>query len=327
MIKENITEKETEECTSFDEGMLQVEALFNKTLLSAPEVIRLQTEYLTRSRGKFIRAASNLACAENNDKLIHPDAVKVAAAIELLHLATLVHDDVIDNAKTRRGIATVQNKFGKRSAVICGDYLLCLSLKTAATVIRGQNYIKLDFPDYISRICIGELRQEINNRNFDLSFYNYLKIISGKTAALFEASFRAGAELCDDAKEEARLYSRLGRYTGIIFQLTDDCIDYESTQRIAKKPVLSDFRQGVITLPLIYTLQKNAELKNKAKAKQIPKEEISSAISENGGIDFTRMISRRYYDKALLIIDRLSAGTEKKERLSAILNKAFNGIK
>jgi heptaprenyl diphosphate synthase len=174
---------------------------------------------------------------------------------------------------------------------------------------------------------MGELRQEINNRNFDLSFYNYLKIISGKTAALFEASFRAGAELCDSAKEEARLYSRLGRYTGIIFQLTDDCIDYESTAKMAKKPVLSDFRQGVITLPLIYTLQKNAEFKNKAKAKQIPKEEISSAVSENGGIDFTRMISRRYYDKALFIIDKLSAGTEKKERLAAILNKAFNGLK
>jgi heptaprenyl diphosphate synthase len=131
MTKENITEKEKNEYTTYDEGMLQVEALLNKTLLSAPEIIRSQTGYLTRSRGKFIRAASNLASAENNDKLIHSDAVKVAAAIELLHLATLVHDDVIDNAKTRRGIATVQNKFGRRSAVICGDYLLCLSLKTA----------------------------------------------------------------------------------------------------------------------------------------------------------------------------------------------------
>lgn len=320
----NETLKNTE-YTTFENAKMQVETELNKVLLSAPQVIRLYTEHLTLSRGKSIRALSCLACAENKDLLIHPDAVKIATAIELLHLATLVHDDVIDNAKTRRGIITLQKKFGKKTAVICGDYLLCLSLKIAASVSQRKNHNEIDFPDYLSKICIGELQQNINNMNYDLSFYNYIKIISGKTAALFDASFRAGAELSDDVnKDEIRLYSQLGRYVGLIFQLTDDCIDYESTKKLAKKPVLSDYKQGVITLPLIYTFSKNNVIKNKAKLNKATIEEISSAVTETGGVAFTRNITSKYYDKALSVINKINIDKEKREKLIFIVNKAYN---
>ncbi|MHB1154761.1 MAG: polyprenyl synthetase family protein [Eubacteriales bacterium] len=325
MINETNIQNKITEYTTFENAIIQVETELNKVLLSAPQVIRLYTEHLTLSRGKSIRAVSCLACAENKDMLIHTDAVKIATAIELLHLATLVHDDVIDNAKTRRGIITLQKKYGKRTAVICGDYLLCLSLKIAASVSRRKNYIELDFPEYISRICIGELQQNVNNRNLNLSFYNYIKIISGKTAALFDASFKAGAKLCDDVKDdEIRLFSQLGLYIGIIFQLTDDCIDYESTKKIAKKPVLSDYKQGVITLPLIYTFEKNKEIKNKANLNMASIKEISSAVTETGGVAFTHLISKKYYDKAILIINKTNSGIAKRERLISILNKAYN---
>lgn len=322
MINETL---KNSEFTTFENAKIQVETELNKVLLSAPQVIRLYTEHLTLSRGKSIRVISCLACAENKDMLIHTDAVKIASAIELLHLATLVHDDVIDNAKTRRGIITLQKKFGKRTAVICGDYLLCLSLKIAASVSQRKSYNEIDFPDYLSRICIGELQQNINNMNYDLSFYNYIKIISGKTAALFDASFRAGAELCDDVnKDEIQLYSQLGRYVGLIFQLTDDCIDYESTKKLAKKPVLADYKQGVITLPLIYTFSKNNALKNKAKLNKATIEEISSAVTETGGVAFTRNISSKYYDKALSVINKINIGKEKRDKLTFIINKAYN---
>ncbi|MDD4772640.1 MAG: polyprenyl synthetase family protein [Eubacteriales bacterium] len=314
----------------FDDAKKQVEIEVRQALLTAPKLIRDYIGHLTLSRGKSIRAVSCLVCAENADLAIHQNAVKVAAAIELLHLATLVHDDVIDNAETRRGIITLQKKFGKRTAVICGDYLLSLSFKTAASVTRDTNYINLHFPDYsdysdyIGKICMGELRQNINNKNYDLSFYEYIKIISGKTAALFEASFRAGAQLCDDVTDdEIGLYSRLGHYIGLIFQLTDDCIDYESTPELAKKPILSDYRQGVISLPLIYTFEKDKEIKRRAKANTASIDEISCAVAQTGGVDFTRHVSKKYYEKAMAIINIIRAGNSKRERLTAVLNSAY----
>ncbi len=325
MINEKTAYENSGRFLTFEEAKIRVESELTGILLSAPDIIRIYTEHLTLSRGKSIRAASCLACAENNGKEIHSDAVKIAAAIELLHLASLVHDDVIDNAATRRGIITLQKKFGKRTAVICGDYLLSLCLKIAGSVSRGKEFDKIDFPDYISRICIGELQQTVNNRNYDLSFYNYLKIISGKTASLFEASCRSGAEICDDVhKDEIRLYAQFGRYIGLIFQLTDDCIDYRSTGRLAKKPVLSDYKQGVVTLPLIYTFEKNKEIKNKAKTGKASVSDISLAVNNAEGIAFTRMISKKYYDKALSVLNRISAGSEKKEKLYALLDRAYN---
>ena len=136
----------------------------------------------------------------DQDDLITPDAVKLSAAVEIMHLATLVHDDVIDNAELRRGELSLQKKYGRRTAVICGDYLLCMALKTASLIEDREEYVKRSFPDYMSKVCLGELNQHINNGNFDLSVYRYLKIIAGKTAALFEAFFHAGAVL--SVKEE-----------------------------------------------------------------------------------------------------------------------------
>ncbi len=313
------------EYTTFEKARNKVEENIKEVLLTAPLLIRAYTGHLTLSSGKSIRAMACLACAENKEGLIHPNAIKIASAIELLHLATLVHDDVIDNAKIRRGMITLQKKYGKKTAVICGDYLLAMSLKIAVSISFEDNYNRFSFPDYLNAICLGELRQNMNNKNYDLSFYDYLKIISGKTAALFDASFKAGGMLCDDVeKSELNSYSKLGRYIGLIFQLTDDCIDYESTSRLAKKPVLSDYKQGVITLPLIYAFFKNSDLKKKAKENKATIHEICSAVNESGGIVFTRSISRKYYDKALAIIDKINISDQKREKLIFILDKAYN---
>ncbi|MDD2417736.1 MAG: polyprenyl synthetase family protein [Oscillospiraceae bacterium] len=311
---------------SYDKGVAMVKEQLDKTLLSVPPVVRSQAEHLAGSKGKFIRASALLACSQNDDGLIHPDAVKMAVSVELLHLATLVHDDVIDNADMRRGMPTLQKKFGKHPAVISGDYLFCLALKVASGATRKQEYLEFELPDYMGRVCLGELMQGINNKNYELSIYRYLYIISGKTAALFEASFYAGAMLCGTSKKEAGLYSRLGHYVGMIFQLVDDCIDYESSQKDAKKPVLSDYEQGVITLPLIYTLKKNPKIKKLAKAGELTKSQAVAAVNQAQGVEYTRMISKRYYDKAKIIIDNLGLHSNKKVRLTALLDKAYTGL-
>ena len=322
MIKRDMNTEEKIELIKPDEALELVKAELVRTLSKAPLIIREYTRHLAASFGKLIRASSVLTCAEDKDGLISADAIKIAAAIEILHLATLVHDDIIDNAGLRRGDVTLQKKYGKRTAVICGDYLLSVALRMAAGVKNRKDYIDLEMPDYVGRICLGELNQHINNNNLNLTVYQYLKIISGKTAALFEASFYAGALLSKSPDSEMNKYRQLGFYIGMIFQLTDDCIDFENTVETAYKPVQSDYEQGVITLPLIHAFANIKELKEKAAKSTLEREEINEAVRKTDGIGFTKMVVRKYYNKSLKLIEKLDASQGKKDKLIYILNKA-----
>ena len=206
MINENKRQEAKMEVIRPEDAFELVKAEINTILSKSPLIIREYTKHLMASQGKYIRATSVLLCAEDQDGRISPNAIKIAAAIEILHLATLVHDDIIDNADLRRGDVTLQKKYGKRTAVICGDYLLSVALQLAASIKNKKDYLELELPDYVGRVCLGELNQHINNRNLNLSIYRYLKIISGKTAALFEASFLAGAIFSGCKEEETKKY-------------------------------------------------------------------------------------------------------------------------
>ena len=323
MTNGSIEEKKQTERISYRQAYDLVKEEVDRTLSTSPFLIREYMKHLSLSTGKQIRAVSVLVCALDQDDLIHRDAIKLAAAVELMHLATLVHDDVIDNAELRRGETSLQKKYGKRTAVICGDYLLCIALKTASQVEDKEEYVKRRIPDYMSKVCLGELNQHINNGNFDLSVYRYLKIIAGKTAALFEASFYGGAVL--SVKEEAKVkqYAKLGKYIGMIFQLTDDCMDFETTEQVAKKPVKSDYEQSVITLPLIHAFRERADFKKQAKAGRVSREDIDMVVEKTGGLVYTRFVAKKYYNKSLRIIDEMELSQEKKEKLLSILNKAY----
>ncbi len=322
MINNNTKANDNIKLLEFDEAVGLAKKQLDHTLSSSPLIIREYTGHLTASRGKFIRAVSVIICAENKEGLIHPNAVKIAVAIEILHLATLVHDDVIDNADLRRGDITLQKKYGKRTAVICGDYLLCTALNLAASISNKRDYLELDIPDYMGKVCLGELNQHINNANLNLSVYRYFKIISGKTAALFEASFHAGAVFSGCIKAECRKYRQLGYYIGMIFQLTDDCMDFENSTETAKKPVQSDYEQGVITLPLIHALKGMDGFSEKAEKTGVTRNEINEAVSVTGGLKFTRMIVKKYYNKALKRIEELEVTENKKIKLKSVLNQA-----
>lgn len=321
MTIENKISKEN--LIKFDQALELVKVEVDRSLSTSPLIIRGYTGHLTKSHGKFIRALSLLACAEDKDGYIQPNAIKFAASIELLHLATLVHDDIIDDADLRRGETTLQKKFGKKTAVICGDYLLAVALKLAVSVSNKEDYLNLNMSDYITKVCLGELNQHLNNNNLDLSVTKYLKIISGKTAALFEASFFAGAILCENDKFLINKYKKLGRYIGMLFQLTDDCMDFEESEKTAKKPVQSDYEQGVITLPLIYALKEDRELKEKAKANLVTRNDINASVFRTGGLNFTHLMAKQYYNKSLKLIGELNIPKEKEERLKLILNKSY----
>ncbi len=307
---------------SFDVACESVSEEIKKALMGSPRIINEYLAHLSGSQGKMIRAVSVLVCAEDEEGKINPDAVQAAAAIEIIHLASLVHDDVIDNADIRRGQETLQKKFGKRTAVICGDYLLSLALKTISTIPDGKRYMDIPSADYISKLCLGELREHINNNNLELSLSEYIRIISGKTAALFEASFFAGAVLAGATQVEIKIYKKIGNYVGLIFQLRDDCLDFENTVDTAKKPVQSDYEQGVITLPLIYSFNKLPAFKKRAGEKKITREELNRAVEQAGGLDYTNQIIGKYYSKAEQNIRRLNVTEVKRGRITAILKRA-----
>jgi len=309
----------------YESAFEQVRKEVDRMLSTSPPVIRNYTSHLALSMGKFIRAASVIACAMEDGGRIGERAVKMAAAIEILHLATLVHDDVIDNADLRRGQITLQKKYGKRTAVICGDYLVCLAMKLVASVTDRtdmEDAMRLEIPDYMGRVCMGELNQHVNSGNVDLTVPQYLRIISGKTAALFEAAFFTGAALIEKDRKVIHKYAKLGHNIGMIFQLTDDCMDFEETEETAKKPVQSDYEQNVITLPLIHAFKKMPSLKKKAKKHKLERKEINEAVREAGGLDYTKQVAQKYYERSLELIRGLDLSEEKEIRLRSILNRA-----
>ena len=292
------------------------------TLTTSPQVVSRYMTHLADAQGKNIRAQALITCAQDGQGNVPEDAIKVAAAIELLHLATLVHDDVIDDADLRRGAPTLQKQFGRKTAVICGDYLLSVALNKAASISDRQQYLDLNMPDYVARICLGELSQHINNGNLSLTVYQYLKIISGKTAALFEAAFFAGAMLNHGSQRELRIYRRLGFYVGMIFQLTDDLMDYEATRDAAGKPVRADLEHNVITLPVIHALGQ-ADVLNKDKTSLALHTDVAAAVRETGGLAYTKMVAGKYHKKALQLINRLDISPDKAMQLVTIANHAM----
>jgi len=329
MTKDAIMQNTEVKKYHYDDAFEQVKYEVDRLLSTSPLVIRNYTKHLAVSMGKFIRAASVITCAMDREGLISERAVRMAAAVEIMHLATLVHDDVIDNADVRRGEPTLQKKYGKRTAVICGDYLVCAAMKLAAANSEKtelEEYMKLEIPDYMGRVCLGELNQHINNGNLDLTVHQYLKIISGKTAALFEASFFIGAALVEKDQQTIKKYAKLGHNVGMIFQLTDDCMDFEETEETARKPVQSDYEQNVITLPLIYALKSLGGLKEKARTSVLTRSEINEAVRKTGGLDYTRLVAQKYYLKSQRLIEELNVNKVKENELRFILDKSFRLI-
>lgn len=300
----------------FEASLPVVADLMDQALLQADEPISDMMNHLTVSKGKSYRARLLLAGAADGDGFVSREALTTAAALEILHLATLIHDDVIDDAETRRGQMSVQRRFGKKSAVICGDYLFCRCFLMMSEISEQYRDRITDVARMMSRICLGELRQYKHNRDISLSPRGYLRIIAGKTSVLFSHSLYAGAVLGGYAEKEARQLALLGYYIGIIFQLEDDCIDYRSDAATAKKNVQHDLAQGVVTLPLIFAIAKEPRIRDELRDFNLSAAEYRAVFSEVcrlGGVDLTLSMAGRYYKKALKILERL--GDEKKRDL------------
>jgi len=230
-------------------------------LASEINLIHKMTDYHVKSGGKRIRPLLTLASSKLCGYKNGSRDVNLAACIELIHNATLLHDDVIDNSKLRRGIKTANAVWGNQSSILVGDYLFsrCFEMMVED---GSQEILKL-LSSTSSRIAQGEVLQLEHKGEVDLLEETYFNIINMKTAALFAAATRVGACLGDKNKKEKDALESYGKNLGLAFQIADDALDYFSTKTIFGKEIGKDFYEGKTTMPLIIIFQRaNSEERN-----------------------------------------------------------------
>ena len=231
----------------------------------------------------------------------------LAAIMEMLHMATLVHDDIIDDAKTRRGKETIQSKFGKDYAVFMGDMLFCKCFMALSNNTSMENMKLLS--EAIFNICTGEIEQLTSHFSLDISVKKYLKRIAAKTAELFSLSFYVGSFESSCSHDDVNNLSKIGYDIGMAFQIIDDILDYNSNSEVVGKPTGNDLREGIYTLPLIYALNvDNTRLLPLLSKSNYSSEDISEIITlanELGGIDKARAAAKKFTERAFKRITKL----------------------
>lgn len=224
-------------------------------LKSKDEKMQEILDWVVSTKGKQLRPKMMLWTYHYQDIKVDDQILKYAAAIEIVHIASLVHDDVIDDGKVRRGKESVQSKYGKKMAVYAGDYMI-FSLFESLYSIADENYSFII--ESLNDVCYGELSQNANLYNLDISKDEYIKNIYGKTAVAFEVACKAGAVGAKLKAEEISAFSNYGKNFGILFQVRDDLLDLQNNS--SEKTGFIDFAEGIYTLPIIIVAN-NAEAK------------------------------------------------------------------
>ena len=250
--------------------------------------------------------------------------VVYGAVVEFIHTATLVHDDIIDEAALRRGKTSINFRWGNHLTVLVGDYLYTHAMKMALD--EGD----LDILKLLSRITIRMIEGEILGLEYtgraNVTSDEYFDIIGRKTAELFGGTCRVPGYLADISDEQAQSLYDYGYNLGICFQLVDDLLDFTSSSDVLGKPVLSDFREGKLTLPLILTLPRLSEAERRKIQRAISErtfdevnpEEVIELVNRFDGVDQTRDIAREYGDRARAALAKFPPSSER-EALEAAL--------
>ena len=232
-----------------------VEKLINTKLNSDVDLIKKMSDYHLNSGGKRIRALLTMGSAKLGGYLDGKRDINLAACVELIHSATLLHDDVIDESEVRRGNKTTNAIWGNQSSILVGDYLLSRCFEMM--VDDGDQEILKLLSSTSSKIAQGEVLQLQHKGEADLLEENYIKIINLKTAALFAAATKVGSCISNMDKKKKDALESYGKNLGLAFQIADDALDYFSKEKIFGKQIGKDFFEGKVTLPIIIVFQKS----------------------------------------------------------------------
>ena len=284
-------------------------AIFEQTLKHENPLLRVALEHLLNRQGKMMRPMLVLLAAkfvgEVNERVLH-----AAVSLELLHTASLVHDDVVDESDRRRGQKSVNALLDNKTAVLVGDFLLSKALYHAAAT--GSNRVVTWVSELGQTLADGELLQLANLDISDISEENYFEVISKKTASLFATCAKAGALLAGGGEEVVSELEDFGQKVGICFQMRDDLLDFDN-QHDTGKPAGNDMKEGKLTLPVIHALLKTGDETMRALALKVRRgeasdEEINSLVRftiDNEGLSYTEKI-----------LDKIAYGSTQAIRLS-----------
>lgn len=280
-------------------------------------LVRPAAAHVLSAGGKRLRPVLAILCARAlglRGETIYP----LACSLEFLHSATLLHDDILDGAVLRRGKTAAHMVFSRTETVLAGDVLLALANMLVASY--GDPRLTSCLSEAIMRTVIGEVAEIANTRDMDSSLETYLRIITGKTAYLIEASCMAGAMLAGASDELIQAVSDFGLNMGVAFQLVDDAMDYTSPSTVSGKPAGGDLREGKLTLPLIYYLETLSEERRQTlmagiSAKKLDEETFARLLEDVQSGPHTaraRALAGEYADKAGKALAAFPDSEEKK---------------
>jgi len=261
------------------------------------------TAYLLGGGGKRMRPALLLLSASYAGRKDR-SAIRLAAVVELLHSATLIHDDVIDSANTRRGRPSANSRWGNHRSVLTGDWLYMQSFQMA---LEERNFRILDILiDLTRKMVEGELIQLAKIGRIDVTEEDALRLATYKTACLFSGCARLGAVLGGLEGKEEQALADYGRFAGLAFQLVDDLLDFTASAEQLGKPVLSDLKEGKVTLPLIYAMENGhrdarelvARVLEEKEFNSVRPETIVSLVHESGALERARNLAQDYAQRA-----------------------------
>lgn len=316
-----------------------VDTLIKEQLASKVPLVQLISKYIVDSGGKRMRPLlvlliANSIASDRQGKGQTPqrraDWIKLAAVIEFLHTATLLHDDVVDMSTLRRGRDTANAKWGNAPSVLVGDFLYSRSFQMMVQLENlGVMHILANATNVIAE---GEVLQLTNCKNPDITDEQYMEVITAKTAMLFQAAAHSAAVLIQADNETQEAMRNYGLELGIAFQLVDDVLDYQGDAQSMGKNVGDDLAEGKPTLPLLYT-QRHGSPAQKDLVRTAIREgsvdklpEIVEAVTASGALDYTLDLARSHADKAMAQLNTLPEG-DYTDALAALAQLAVNRVK
>lgn len=292
------------------------EPFFQDTLKSNVPLLQLITNYIYRQKGKQMRPMVVFLCAKLNGQ-VNDSTFYASSFIELLHTATLIHDDVVDESYERRGLFSINALWRNKISVLVGDFLLSKGMLLA--VEHNEFRVLRIVSNAVKEMSEGELLQIEKSRKLNITEEVYFEIIRKKTATLLAACSSSGASSVKSDEETIEKMRKFGEYLGIAFQIKDDIFDYQA-KGLLGKPTANDIKERKMTLPLIHVLSKADPATKKKLLSIISKknkrnEEIAHVIQyvvENGGLDYAAAVMDEYKNKALRILDEYPESEVKK---------------
>ncbi|MGA8943842.1 MAG: polyprenyl synthetase family protein [Thermoactinomyces sp.] len=292
-----------------------IERELEKAIKTEHQVLNESSAHLLKAGGKrmrpiFVLLSGRFGCYKREE------LKRVAVGLELIHMATLVHDDVIDDADTRRGKSTVKSKWDNKIAMYTGDFILARALTELSYLCDPRVHPILSAA--IRQVCLGEIDQIEDLYSERQSLHRYLHRIKRKTALLMSISCQLGAMVSEAKPEYISRLKAYGYYVGMAFQLTDDVLDLVGDEKTLGKPSGNDLRQGNITLPVIYALcQADATEREmilaylRSQGENGLLDDILHLVRQKGGIEYTLDLSKRYMEKAMQSLKELPASYER----------------